>query len=226
MLTICQKSLQDTLSYHEVPVLTINIKYPCFVSTDNTGCVQTINNYYYQQAKNKENYCHNVLYQQAVENAEITKDQTVNPYEFIVDFTVTYQGNGIISLYLDTYTYTGGAHGSTVRTSQTWSVSAGTLLQLGDIYCLTPDSLMNLEIGIEQQISCRMQENPGIYFDDYRYLVNSFLNLNNFYLQSCCVMIYYQHYDIAPYSTGIPEFCFPLENFIPKHSASKSQACL
>lgn len=212
MLNVCRKSFEDTMYYGNVLVLTYKIYYPCIVSTCYSAAAKNINYFYCQEAKNNEDYCRTVLYQMAKENAQNNEEMPFHNYEFVVDFTVTYNKCSIISLYTDTYTYTGGAHGNTIRTSNTWDFRTCTLLQLGDIYPLTPNSLSELQKCIEQQIAERLIENPGIYFDNYMFLLRDYLNTNNFYLQPCNGIIYYQHYDIAPYSTGIPEFCFPIRN--------------
>lgn len=212
MLNVCRKSFEDTMYYGNILVLTYKIYYPCIVSTCYSASAKSINYFYYQEAKNNEDYCRTVLYQMAQENAQNNEGMPFHNYEFVVDFTVTYNKCSIISLYSDTYSYTGGAHGNTIRTSNTWDFRTCTLLQLGDIYSLTPNSLSKLQKCIEQQIAERLIENPGIYFDNYKFLLRDYFNANNFYLQPCNGIIYYQHYDIAPYSTGIPEFCFPIRN--------------
>ena len=75
---------------------------------------------------------------------------------------------------------------------------------------LTPASLYQLHRSIARQIAKRLRETPGSYFEDYRSLLRDTFNVNSFYLQPGSGVIYYQQYDIAPYSTGIPEFYFPL----------------
>ncbi len=210
MQYVYRKSFEDTMYYGDIPVLSYKIYYPCIVS--NSASVKNINNFFYYEAKNSEDYCRIVLYQMAQENAQNTEGFPFNNYEFIVDFTVTYNKCCIISLYMDTYTYTGGAHGNTIRRSNTWNLRTGILMQLGDVYPLTPNSLLNLQESIQKQISERLHENPGIYFDNYRFLLRDYFNASNFYLHPSYGTIYYQQYDIAPYSTGIPEFSFPTCN--------------
>ena len=104
----------------------------------------------------------------------------------------------------------GGAHGETKRTSDTWDFVTGNRLKLADAYSLTPASLYQLHRSIARQIAKRLRETPGSYFEDYRSLLRDTFNVNSFYLQPGSGVIYYQQYDIAPYSTGIPEFYFPL----------------
>lgn len=104
----------------------------------------------------------------------------------------------------------GGAHGETKRTSDTWDFMTGNRLKLADVYPLTPASLYQLHRSIARQIAHRLSETPGSYFDDYRSLLKDAFHVNRFYLRPGSGVIYYQQYDIAPYSTGIPEFYFPL----------------
>lgn len=214
MLDVCRKLFEDTIYYDDIPVLTYKIYYPYIIS--NSTAVKNINYFYYLQAKNSEEYCRTVLYQMAGENAQNSKEVPFNNYEFIVDFTVTYNQCCIISLYMDTYTYTAGAHGNTIRTSNTWELRTGNLMQLSDVYPLTPNSILNLQDHIQKQISERLQENPGIYFDNYRFLLRNYFNASSFYLQPSHGTIYYQQYELAPYSTGLPEFYFPICNILLK----------
>ena len=54
-----------------------------------------------------------------------------------------------------------------------------------------------------------LKENPFIYFDDYKNLIIKNFNPHSFYMSPDGITIYYQQYDIAPYSTGIVEFTIP-----------------
>ena len=63
---------------------------------------------------------------------------------------------------------------------------------------------------MEEQTAERLKADPGIYFEDYRALLQDTFNADSFYIQPGRVVIYYQQYDIAPYSTGLPEFYIPV----------------
>lgn len=208
MQQIYQKTFEDTMCYGDVPILNYKINYPCFTTAYCPSSAQNINEFYCYMAKSNVNYCRTVLYPQALEIARDFQDRPFNTYTFDVNFTVTYNSGCITSLYSDTYTYTGGAHGNTLRKSNTWNFRTGTLLLLNDVYPLTPHSMLSLLKCIEQQIEERLKADPGIYFDDYTFLLSNSFHTANFYLQPCNGVIYFQQYDIAPYSTGLPEFCF------------------
>ena len=210
MQTITEKILNDTMLYGNIPVFTYHIAYPSFSTTCVLSAAQTANIYYMQLAENTEQYCRTVLYPQAVESARyITSNHPpFNRYTLDMNYQITYNSGCITSLYMDTYTYMGGAHQELKRTSDTWDFSSGRQLHLDDISPLTPAALTGLQTAIEQQIAERLKESPGAYFEDYPYLLRNKFNQNHFFLRPGYIVIYYQQYEIAPYATGIPEFSF------------------
>ena len=210
MQTITEKILNDTMLYGNIPVFTYHIAYPSFSTTCVLSAAQTANIYYMQLAENTEQYCRTVLYPQAVESARyITSNHPpFNRYTLDMNYQITYNSGCITSLYMDTYTYMGGAHQELERISDTWDFSTGKQLHLDDISALTPAALNGLQTSVERQIAERLKESPGSYFEDYPNLLRNKFNQNHFFLRPGYIVIYYQQYEIAPYATGIPEFSF------------------
>ena len=128
MQTITQHILTDQMDYQNSVVLNCQIRYPQFNNAScNQEAHQTINQYYVTQASEKGRYCRTVLYPQATEEANYSRDRSFPffPYEFNVSYVVTYSQDCIFSLFSEQYTFTGGAHGSTLRTSETWDAESG-----------------------------------------------------------------------------------------------------
>lgn len=210
MQTAAQKILEDTMCYRNIPVFIYRIIYPSFTTTCSSAAGDKINSYYYNSARRAEDYCRNVLFAQAVNDKQYSPaNRPFNSYTFDAVYKITYNTGCITSLYTDTYTYMGGAHGETKRSSDTWDFNTGSKLHLSDVYPLTPASLNKLQVSIGQQIAERLKTNPGSYFDDYQSLLRNTFDVNNYYVRPGGGVIYYQQYDIAPYSTGLPEFHFP-----------------
>lgn len=211
MQKIFQKTLEDTMYYRDIPVFIYKINYPYFTTTCSTTSAQYINAYYTNNAKSTEEYCRTVLYPQALESARYIQDtRPFFSYTFNVDFNITYNSGCLTSLFMDTYMYMGGAHGATTRTSNTWNFKTGEQLLLSDFYSSTPYALSNLQKNIANQIDERLIVTPGSYFDDYKTLLKNSFNSKSFYLMPNSLVIYFQQYDIAPYSSGLPEFSIPL----------------
>lgn len=212
MQTVISKSLKDTMYYNGMPVFVYRINYPSFTSCNNSAAVQTVNEYYFNNARHMEEYCRTLLFAQTLKNVQYIQDnhRLFDSYSLIMDYQISYNSGCIVSLFMDTYTYMGGAHGETKRQSDTWDFKTGTKIVLDDIYPLNQASLTKLQRNIEQKISVRLSAMPGSYFDDFPVLLQKSFRPENFYIKSNGIVIYFQQYDIAPYSTGIPEFLLPL----------------
>lgn len=218
MQEITNKILTDTMLHQDIPVLTYTIHYPHFITTCSHTSAMQVNNFYRYQSKQKEDYCRTVLYKDAVDQAMYATDNKFpfHSYEFLSTYQITYNENCVTSLFTDQYTYLGGAHGNTVRDSQTWDFQTGNQLSLSDFFPNSPTFTDFIIEDINKQITERQKENPSTYFEDFPSLVRGNFNIEGFYVTPDGIVIYYQQYDIAPYSTGIPEFFFPFKDCPPR----------
>ena len=214
MQTIQQKTLSDTMYYGKIPVFIYNIHYPFFKTTCSKASSQRINDYYAYTSRQTEKYCRTVLFPQAVDNARYipSNQPPFNSYTLDLNYKITYNTGCITSLYFEQYTYMGGAHGATVRNSDTWDFKTGRRLTLGNFYPLSPASLQQLFNEMEQQVVEKQKASPSSFFDDYSSLLQKTFNPKSYYLTNDGVIIYYQQYDVAPYATGLPEFLFPYQD--------------
>jgi len=136
---------------------------------------------------------------------DIENNFPVRVFEVLLVYKITYLESCIISLYFDTYEYTGGAHGNTIRDSQTWNLKNFGRIKLCQIFRCPPYYKAYILKFVEDKI----KRNPDIYFEDYKKLIVETFNENNFYCTPKGIVSYYQQYDIAPYSSGIREFLIP-----------------
>ena len=214
MQTVSFEVLKDTLYYQDIPVLNYTIQYPVFTSDCSQEAARAINGHYASLAKTKEAYCKTVLYPQAVESARYIQSNfpPFHSYEYDVTCQITYNSACITSLYMDEYTFMGGAHGSTVRSSDTWDFSSGKRMELKDFYPHAPSFINEIQQWIEKRISDDLNAMPSAYFDDYAVLLRRNFHPESYFLVPGSLVIYYQQYDIAPYSSGIPEFPIPFQS--------------
>lgn len=197
----------DTLKYNGKILLTYRIEYPEFCSFCFKACLRYINEFYKQKALDYQEYCSTELFGMAIEQYmyDIENGFPVRMYDAIVTYEVTYLRSCIISLFFDQYQFTGGAHGNTVRTSQTWMLRDCELLELEHLVCCAPDYKTYILAAVEAQI----KKEPEIYFENYEELIAETFNKSSFYCRPQGLVVYYQQYDIAPYSSGIREFLIP-----------------
>lgn len=204
--------IAEEMKYDDVTVLNYRIEYPEFVSDNYKKSIRAVNQFYKGEALALQNNFRTKLYRMAVEQYldDIKNGFPVHVFEALQTFEVTYNKACIISLYFDNYRYTGGAHGLTVRTSQTWNLKTGKMLKLRELYKCSD----NYKSYIKKKIIEQIRENPDIYFVNYEELVEQTFDVNNFYCTPQGVVVYFQQYDIAPYASGIREFLLPYNRCI------------
>ncbi|MGQ3479706.1 PdaC/SigV domain-containing protein [Paenibacillus sp. TY11] len=134
---------------------------------------------------------------------------TERPYEFGNDFAIAYNKDGILSVIMQDYSYTGGAHGMTARKGYTFSLADGKLLQLSDVLKANPNYKKFLNADLKKKIDA-LQAGEG--FGKFKELAAD----QNFYVTSSGVTIVFDLYDYAPYAYGIPEFTYSFAQLLPQ----------
>lgn len=129
------------------------------------------------------------------------KDKINTPYWFNSSYIITYNQKGIVSLILQQYDFTGGAHGMTYRNSLTFSLKDGKQLTISDVIGSNKNVLKQLNQSIKQVF-----EKSDAYFGGFKGLDNK----TDFYIEPDNLIVYFQLYDYTPYVAGFPEFSFPL----------------
>lgn len=209
MNQIEKKIIKGELKYKNTVILTYKIEYPQMIFSKYTRGKEIFNNYNKKKAFELEQYVKTDLYENAKEVYEYNKANgyTVMVYEVISEYHITYNEGFIVSLYQDEYQFTGGAHGNTIRTSQNWNLKEASIMPLSYFFPNNPYYIIDILKEINNQIKTQIEEGTNQYFENYCELVLETFNLNSYYItQKAIIAIYFQQYDIAPYSSGIPVF--------------------
>ncbi len=208
--TVCTARMQDVMKYNGETVLRYRIEYPVFHWPGHAP--QRINRYYKQLAEFYRHSIQSELYCQAVRQYRyaIRNDLPMPVFEAQTDCMITDQTDCSASLYMDRYEYTGGAHGNTIRTSQTWNVPKACRFSLGHMLspCGAPKHYLL------EHIQSQIAQNPENYFDNASMLAIKTFDPSRFYCTPEGLVVYYQPYDIAPHSSGIPEFLIPYSELV------------
>lgn len=201
-MQITKRIIENNLVYENTVILKYYIEYPEIVN-DNNIFTRRFNMYNEQIAKDLQKKAEYELYKEAVELYKYNKQNNypIMVYEIYRTYEVTLNTSKIISLYADEYIFSGGAHGNTIRTSQTWNINNSRMIRLYELY-RNPYFILD----ILRQISVQINNEKDIYFEDACCLVIETFNPQSFYLTPNSIIIYFQQYDIAPYSSGIRTF--------------------
>ncbi len=203
--------IERIFTYRNTPMISFFVHYPKVTLHCNPAAQKRMNRKIQAQVNQFCRYVSNDLYQLAVSDYKnsLGNDSPFHRYDAILEYTITYSWDCRLSLYRDQYTYTGGAHGSTVRASDTWNLESGLEIPLASFFPNDQNYKAFLIEKITRQADERMQKTPGIFFENYRDLILESFNEDHYYLTPTGIDIYYQQYEIAPYSTGIVVFTIP-----------------
>lgn len=208
MNQIEKKIIKGELKYKNTIILTYKIEYPQMFFSKYTYGKEIFNKYNKNKATELQQYIRSDLYENAKELYEynMANGYPTMVYEVISQYSITHNEGFIISLYQDEYQFTGGAHGSTIRTSQNWNLKDAITIPLLYFFNNNPDYTIAILKQINNDIKRQIEEGENQYFENYCELVLNTFNLNSYYITQKAIAIYFQQYDIAPYSSGIPVF--------------------
>ncbi len=212
--TFKREFVYDSTSLMQLTVEDFQVFSPNFYAD------RTINDAIKTQSSVFKDYVTYDIFALAIENynQSIANDYPFHAYDAIKKYNVTYNQNCTLSFYSDEYLYTGGAHGTTTRRSSTFSLTNGKTLPLGHYFC-GGNYIRQILDEIIMQAQTKEKEQPGMFFENYEKLIVKYFNICSFYLTEEGIVIYYQQYDIAPYSSGIIEFLIP-------YSENKTPSCV
>lgn len=205
--------LNGEMEYKGQKLLTYDIKYPQFASERFRNFARKLSVYYKAEATLYKKYHVTKLFQMAIDDYEYATANNfpVRPYEVLTNYTITYNDNCVLSLFFDRYEYTAGAHGMTTRSADTWNLKSGRRIELSEFFPGKKDYTSYIIDEIDRQIADNMKDNSNLYFDDVNDLVRENFNEKNFYVVPGGIIIFFQLYEIAPYSNGIQAFLIPFK---------------
>lgn len=152
-------------------------------------------------SKSAETYINAVIY--GIIDAELTN---IGYYENpMTDITGKYHirsnEKGVLSISLEIYWFSGGAHGMTELISITFDVKTGRIYRLEDVFKPGSDYVRRLSDIIKRQI---VEKDIPVIVE-----FNSIQPDQDFYIEGRKLVIYFQLYELAPYAYGFPTFSIP-----------------
>ncbi len=203
--------MENELLYGGVVVVRYMIAYPQFTSPTYFPFLDHMNQYYQAKAQRLADYCQTRFFSDAVANYEEAKANQFpfHAHDLQQNFVITMNMNCIVSLYLDTGTYTGGANGTTSRTSDNWDVINEWVFSLGELFPTDRFYESYVKELIIVEIEHQMKNGTSIYFADYKALVNEYFDPRNFYMTPLNLVVFFDEMTIAPHSSGIVTFELP-----------------
>ena len=120
--------------------------------------------------------------------------------EVTLDMTYDYvKLDEILSLQLNIYSYSGGAHGTSILKSITSNTSTGEIYGFKDLF----KDGVDYDQVIMSLILKKIEKDPESYFPDYEETIMTKDGNYEFYIDGDKLVVYFGLYDIAPYAAGI-----------------------
>ena len=207
---IYRRKITARPTYKNVTMVDARIQYPQAVVPGNAASSAAISRYYRETAEKYHSYVTGELYRSAVEEFQASKQQNFpfRTYAATMDYAVPFNRAGLLSITCDLYEFTGGAHGNTVRTAETFRTADATPVRL-QAFFTSPAYQTDVFHEIIRQIEERSAKEGAVFFDEYKRNVFKYFDSRNFYLSDEGVVIFYPLYTIAPYVAGIVTFTLP-----------------
>lgn len=186
----------------------IHVYYPVLSGYSDTAVQNKINAFLKKEADRNVAEGSKEMDPQAKENMKILAGNPkadVRTPSLDGQYTVSYNEKGKLSLYVDYYVYTGGAHGMTVRQPYTFDLATGDVLSLKEAAGGKENYVSAINKEIKDQIKNRHMD-LMVPFQTIEADRDYFLNRNG-------IVIYFTQYEYTSYAEGMPEFVIPYSAF-------------
>ena len=220
-LKIDTKVIPLQIKHEGTTIINVHISQPVISGETRLLALRLMNKYYERFAKELLYYCNKKLKPEAIKQLEYRTENgfPFYPFELRSDFTVTYNSDGLLSLYTDVYEFTGGAHGSTLRFADIWHTPIGLPASVLEFFPKKTKIKKVLTEAATVMAAEQITAGTDMYFEDYPQLIKKYFSYSNIYITYSGMALFYQQITIAPYAEGIPVFIIPYNKddgpFIP-----------
>lgn len=219
LLISCDKDVKiefSEINIESTKSTVISINYPKASGTIDVAkrINHTLENYMVNQTNLTEDSVINISIDDAVKQFDNAFDRfkqafpdTKQKWEVIIDGEVTYRSPEVISIAINSYLDTGGAHGNTNVRFFNFNAQSGELLTKKDMI-LNSKGLSDL---VERLLKVEIKTNDnGETMEDF-FFGNDFQLPESLGYSDEGLIILYNPYEIASYAQGIIEFTIPFE---------------
>lgn len=121
--------------------------------------------------------------------------------EITATYHVRTNAQGILSISIEFYWFSGGAHGMTILESVTFDINTGKIYRLKDLFKESANYVKRLSDIVKRQI--REKDIPVIV--DFTQIDPN----QDYYIENRTLVLYFQLYELTPYAYGFPKFIIP-----------------
>lgn len=203
-------NLVPSASFQEIKFsndyLNVDMKVPIVAGLKDASFQENINQQVMQKALQVKEEMERGAneYKQLVES----QDLPLRPYQLVVDYN-TVITKQVLSLMVQTYEFTGGAHGGAWKDYYNVNIKDSKIITLQGLFKEGLDYKKIINEEIKRQIEESNRNGAGIFYEGD----TGFKSIDDnqaFYIDGDNLVICFSQYEIAPYAGGMPEFRIPL----------------
>ena len=170
-----------------------------------------IRRYYQLQCRSYLRYCEKALLPQAAAEVRSALDasQPLPRFQAELTYQVTYNQDGLWSLYTQSRESGPGWGTVLLRRGDTWDLSSGYPMALTAFFPRRSGWKRRLLEAADAEVRRREAAGASHYYEGVRRKLRRYLNPQNFYLTADGLVFFYPMYAIAPAVEGIPTFLIP-----------------
>jgi len=127
-------------------------------------------------------------------------DAAILNWELLKFMHILYNDHNLLTCYVLSYAYTGGAHGLETQAFTVIDIASGRILQLSDFF--QPDSEATLTLILTRKLKQMNRLPLSSRLSEHGFFIDEVKPSRNFYLTGKGIGFYYNHYEIAPYANG------------------------
>lgn len=172
----------------------LEIYYPIIENQENNPILNRVNEFL------EEEFNQSIAWYEEAKNDTLQMEEGFQfTYSFETDFSVAYNSKNFISIVLNHYQYTGGAHGNFYALGYNFNLINGNLISLEDV--INSDSFDMLGLECEEVILNEYKANSlfdaGLFENEINILPDQ-----DFYITPEALVLQFDPYEIAPYVMG------------------------
>ena len=204
---------ERTWTLEELPVLSAAIRLPRPLPEAKDRASRRVRYYYLSQSRAFLRYCETWLLPRAQAAARSSLASSVPVFHVLaeLDYQVTWNQNGLWSLYTQSREILGTGTPFLRRWGDTWDLTSGFPLPLSA--CCPRTYPWRKQLLAELTRTVRSQEAAGAsrFYENWHRALRQHLNPRNFYLTEQGLALFYPMQTIAPSLAGLPVFRIPYD---------------
>ena len=206
---------ERVLTLEGEPVLTVSLRFPA--PEGDTPPLRRIGRCFARQARAWQARWEGPLYAMACAALTGAREQSrpFVPWTAALDFTVTRNGGGLLSLHTDAAERHGAARPLLIRSGETWDLSSGTPVPLSALFPPRAHWRRQVLAAVKAQCAGRAASGEFLFYEDWSRRAAADFDPDNFYLTEDGIVVFYPLHTLCPAAEGIPEFPLSLPEIFP-----------